>query len=185
MATSLNDIFFLFDEQPASAAFTVISLSVACVHNINTSGSTPECERCKQCGLFDSFYFSFDKFKWRFLSFFFQFIYLFYYYFFLQIAGKHVSHYFRSSSFVLFIFVQIPGCSTHASNIFLRHKYQGLGFLRCMSANGDGLTTTTTKGLSCRLLRCLVVSKSQGLGMRRPAVAPIHSHDKRESRCRH
>lgn len=63
VATSLNDIIFLFDEQPASAAFTVISLSVACVHNINTSGSTPECERCKQCGLFDSFYFSFDKFK--------------------------------------------------------------------------------------------------------------------------
>lgn len=91
---------------------------------------------------------------------------------------------------LVFIFVRIPGYLTQASNIFLRNKYLGLGLLHCMSANGDGLTTTTTtatteKGFRCRLLWCLVVSKSQGLGMRRPAVAPIHSHDKRESGCRH
>lgn len=41
-----SDVFFFFDEQPASAASTVILLNVACVHKINTSANRPECEPC-------------------------------------------------------------------------------------------------------------------------------------------
>lgn len=124
--------------------------------------------------------------KWRLLSF-----------LFLQNAGKRkagicsnvFARYIRLSSFWFSYLYEYLVYLTQASDFFLRNKYLGLGLLHCMSANGDGLTTTTTsttkKGFRCRLLWCLVVSKSQGLGMRRPAVGPIHSHDKRESGCRH
>lgn len=125
----------------------------------------PECEQYKLCGWFD----------WLFLFFFCK-----------MLENRRQERAWTCflllpvEQLLVFMFVRIPGHLTQASNIFLHHKYPSLGLLHCMSANGDGLTTATTKkGFRCRLLWCLVVSKSQGLGMQRPAVAPIHSHNKR------